>query len=77
MFLPLFTINQRYGCLRCMKTLAITRTKMVVSVVQSIVFLCLRQVKKSVVSAEFSPLRDILVLKHVLKAGKIEWIEYD
>ena len=32
--------------------------------------------KNSVVSAVFAPSRDFLILKHVLKTGEIEWIEY-
>ena len=32
-FMPLFAMNQIYGCLRCMKALDISRIKMVVSVV--------------------------------------------
>ena len=36
MFLSLFAMNQRYGCLRCMKSLAIIRIKKLVSVVQTI-----------------------------------------
>ena len=76
MFLSLFAMNQRYGCLRCMKSLAIIRIKKLVSVVQTIdIFFLL--VKKSFVSVVFAPSPDFPVLKHVLKAGEIEWIEYD
>ena len=60
-----------------MKTLAIIRIKMVISVAQTIgIFFSLRRVKKLVVSVVFVPSRDFLVLKLVLKAGEIEWIEY-
>ena len=77
MFLSLFAMNQRYGCLRCMKTLAIVWIKMIVSVVQSIcIFFLLGRQKKSVAGIVFAPSRDFLVSKHVLKAGEIEWIEY-
>ena len=77
MFLSFFGMNQRHGYLRYMKTLAIIRIKTVVSVFQSIgIFFSLRQVKKSVVSVVFTPSRHFLFLKHVLKAGEIEWIEY-
>ena len=77
MFLSFFGMNQRYGYLRYMKTLAIIRIKIVVSVFRSIgIFFSLRQVKKLVVSVVFTPSRDFLFLKHVLKAGEIEWIEY-
>ena len=45
-FLSLFAMNERCGCVRCMKTLAIIRIKMVVLVVQSKgIFFSLKQVK--------------------------------
>ena len=70
-------MNQRYGCLGCMKTLAIIRIKLFVSVAQSIgIFLSFRQVNKSVASVVFALSHYILVLKQVRKAGEIEWIEY-
>ena len=70
MFLSLFAMNPRYGCLLCMKTLATIRIKMIVPVVQSIgIFFSLRQVKKLVVSVVFAPSHDFLVLKYVLKAA--------
>ena len=50
---------------------------MVVSVAQSIdFFFSLRHGKKSVVSVVFAPLRDFLLLRHVLKANEIKLIEY-
>ena len=61
-----------------MKTLAIIRIKLLVSGAQSIgIFLPFRQVNKSVASVVFALSHYILVLKHVRKAGEIEWIEYD
>ena len=50
-FLSLFAMNQRYGCLRCMEFLAIIRMKMIVSAVQSIdIFFSLRQVKNQLLA---------------------------
>ena len=72
MFLPLFTMNQRYACLRCRETRPIIRIKMVASVVQSIGIFFLRLVKKSVVSVVFAPSRDFLVLEYVLKTFHIQ-----
>ena len=50
-----------------MRTFAIIRIKMVVSVVQSIGIFFSLKIKKSVVRFVFAPSRDLLVLKHVLK----------
>ena len=76
MFLSLFAMNQRYDCLPCMKTIPTFRIKMVVSVVQSIGIFFLLGRSKLVVSIVFALSRDIFLLKHVLKASEIEWIEY-
>ena len=58
-------MNQQYGCLRCMNTLAIIRIKMIVQSIGMI--FSLREVKKSVVSVILPPSRDFLDLKHALK----------
>ena len=76
LFLSLFAVNQRYGCLRCIKTLVLIRIKMVVSVVQSIGFFSLRQTKKLLVSVVFGPSHDFVVFKYVKEVGEIEWIKY-
>ena len=67
MFPSLFAMNQRYGCLHCMKTLAIIRIKMVAPVVQSIGIFFSLEVKESIVSVISAPSRAFLFLNHVLK----------
>ena len=68
--------KSRYGYLRCMKILAIILKNGCFSCSEHRYIFSLRQLKKLVVSVVFAPSRDFLVLKYVLKAGEIEWIEY-
>ena len=71
MFLSLFAMNQRYGCLHCTKTLAMIRIKRLFQLFRANIFFSLRQVKKKkkkVVSVVFAPSRDFLVLKRPFDA---------
>ena len=56
------------------------RIKSLFHLFRAYIFFSLSQVKKLAVRVVFAPSRDFLVLigllKHVLKAGEIEWIEY-